>query len=139
VVKPGPILSPAGERLGEHPGLAFFTIGQRKGLGISPPQPHYVKDKIPERNALVVAPREELGRDSFTAVRVHWISGSPPAQPIPAAIQIRYRSREVPGTVTPGPEATARVTLERDLPDITPGQAAVFYQDQICLGGGIIQ
>jgi tRNA-specific 2-thiouridylase len=139
VVEPGPILSPAGELLGEHPGLAFFTIGQRKGLGISPSQPHYVMDKIPERNALVVAPREELGRDSFTAVRVNWISGTPPDQPVQAGVQIRYRSREVPATITPGPDASVRVVLDRDLPDITPGQAAVFYQDQICLGGGIIQ
>jgi len=139
VVKPGPIVSPDGEVLGEHPGLAFFTIGQRKGLGISPPQPHYVLDKNPERNTLVVAPREELGKDSFTAAEVNWIAGSPPPDSFSAAVQIRYRAREVPAAVTPGPGDIVRVKLDRALPDITPGQAAVFYQDQICLGGGIIQ
>lgn len=139
VVRPGPILSSEGETLGEHPGLAFFTIGQRKGLGISPSRPHYVMDKLPGKNVLVVAPLEELGRDTFTTNRINWIQGSPPAETFSAAVQIRYRSREVPAEITPLPDSTARVALVRPLPDITPGQAAVFYRDQVCLGGGIIQ
>jgi len=139
VAQPGPILNTSGEELGRHPGLAFFTIGQRKGLGISPPEPHYVIEKDPSRNALVVGPREHLGRDQLTASQVNWIAGKAPADPFPAGVKIRYRAREASAVVHPLPGQRVRVEFQEPLRDITPGQAAVFYQDDICLGGGIIE
>jgi len=136
---PGPILDTDGQKLGEHQGLAFFTIGQRKGLGISPPRPHYVLGKDPERNALLVGTRDELGQTSLQARDVHWVSGSAPEAPFQAEIKIRYTAPAREGTVTPRPDQKVEVQFPEPLRDITPGQAAVFYQDKVCLGGGIIQ
>ncbi|MFO8037445.1 MAG: tRNA 2-thiouridine(34) synthase MnmA [Anaerolineales bacterium] len=139
VKEPGPILNTQGQKLGDHPGLAFFTIGQRKGLGISPPSPHYVLDKDPKRNALIVGTREELGKDTLIAGDVKWISGSPPPAPVQAEIKIRYTAPAREGVVTPLDGRKVKVHFPEPLRDITPGQAAVFYQDELCLGGGIIQ
>ncbi|MBS1249548.1 MAG: tRNA-specific 2-thiouridylase MnmA [Chloroflexi bacterium] len=136
---PGPILSPAGERLGEHPGLAFFTIGQRRGLGISAPHPLYVLRKDLARNALIVGHRDELEKDHLTARDVNWIAGAPPQQPFRAEVKIRYTARPVTGMVTPTEQGEARVQFDEPLSDITPGQAAVFYTGEVCLGGGIIK
>ena len=139
VEEPGPILNTAGEELGQHDGLAFFTIGQRKGLGISPPEPHYVLDKQPAKNALIVGTREELGQDTLIVKEVKWISSHPPARPFPGEIKIRYTAPARAGTVYPQEDRQAKVTFDEPLRDITPGQAAVFYQGDLCLGGGIIQ
>lgn len=139
VVEPGPILNTRGEKLGQHQGLAFFTIGQRKGLGISPPEPHYVIEKDPRKNALIVGVREELGQDTLTAKEVKWILGDPPPEPIRGEVKIRYTAPAKPGTIHPGTDQTANVTFDQPLRDITPGQAAVFYRGDVCLGGGIIQ
>ena len=139
LANPGPILDKTGVQLGEHPGLAFFTIGQRKGIHISSPIPLYVLAKDPSRNALIVAPLEGLGQDELIANSVHWISGSSPTQSFPASIKIRYKAHEVQGLVTPLPDQTVHVKFEHKLRDCTPGQAVVFYNDQVCLGGGIIQ
>lgn len=139
VKEPGPILNPEGQKLGEHPGLAFFTIGQRKGLGISPPEPHYVLDKDPTRNALIVGTQEHLGKDTLIAKDVKWISGSPPPSPVQAEVKIRYTAPAREGMVVPLDGRKVKVHFPEPLRDITPGQAAVFYQDELCLGGGIIQ
>lgn len=139
VFNPGPILTPGGEHLGEHPGLAFFTIGQRKGLGISSVRPHYVMEKVLSANALIVGEKEQLGKSLFSAKRVNWIAGSPPAERFRAQVQIRYRAPEVTGEIILQEGNQVQVEFDHPLPDITPGQAAVFYQEQICLGGGIIK
>jgi tRNA-specific 2-thiouridylase len=138
-VHPGPILNRSGEVIGEHQGLAFYTIGQRKGMGIAAPQPLYVLDKDPTRNALIVGFKEELGKSELIASPVHWISGSTPTQPFRAQVKIRYKAKEVEATVIPMESAKVKVVFDESLRDITPGQAAVFYQDEVCLGGGIIQ
>lgn len=135
----GPILSPQGKKLGEHPGLAYFTIGQRKGIGIAYAEPLYVLEKDLERNALIVGPKSALGKKQLTAHQVNWISGHPPQEPLRASVKIRYRAREVKGLVTPVAADRVRVDFEEALPDITPGQSAVFYQQDQCLGGGVIQ
>lgn len=135
---PGPIRNRDGDQLGEHTGLADYTIGQRKGLGVAGPEPYYVIRKDIEKNALEVGFKADLGRTDFHTHTINWIAGNPPEEPFPAEIKIRYQSRAVPGLVTPLPGLEAAISLKEPLPDITPGQAGVFYQGQICLGGGTI-
>jgi len=137
-MKPGPILNQEGELLGQHTGLADYTIGQRKGLGIAGPEPYYVIQKNLKDNALVIGVKGSLERSEFSIHNVNWIAGTAPLDPFRAEIKIRYRSQFVPGLVTPGKDQQALVRLDEPLPDITPGQAGVFYQGQICLGGGTI-
>jgi tRNA-specific 2-thiouridylase len=139
VARPGPILDRRGRVLGEHQGLFSYTIGQRKGLGLSSPVPLYVLEIDADRNALIVGTAEELGRRELTAREVNWIAGEPPAGPIAVTARIRYKAREVPATVTPLPDRRAAVSFATALRDITPGQAVVFYEGEVCLGGGIIE
>ena len=139
MLKPGPILDLDGDKLGEHSGLADYTIGQRKGLGIGAPEPYYVLQKDLEKNVLIVGPKKSLGKNRFYIKHINWISGEVPPQSIQVEIKIRYQSKPVPGIVQPLENGKAEITLNTDLPDITPGQAAVFYQEDICLGGGTIQ
>ncbi len=137
--RPGPILSPEGERLGEHQGLPFYTIGQRKGLGLAAPQPLYVLEKDLERNALIVGGAERMGRSELTAAEVNWQPGAPPDGPRRLQVKIRYKAQPAWGLVTPLPGGRAHVRFDEPLRDITPGQAAVFYDQELLLGGGIIQ
>jgi tRNA-specific 2-thiouridylase len=139
VQQKGPIFSSQGEKLGEHAGLAFFTVGQRKGLGIAYSEPLYVLRKDLSRNALIVGTASELGKRTLTAGNVNWISGTPPGKPFPAGVRIRYQSREYPGLVTPLENDRAAVEFQEPIRDITPGQAAVFFLGDECIGGGIIQ
>jgi len=139
IVKPGLILDLNGTVLGEHQGLADYTIGQRKGLGIAGPEPYYVIEKDLVNNALIIGFMNKLGKMSFNAERINWISGESPTGPFNADIRIRYKSKAVPGQITPHDNILAQIELTESLPDITPGQAAVFYQEQVCLGGGIIR
>lgn len=138
-LKPGAILDKDDNRLGEHTGLADYTIGQRKGLGVSGPEPFYVLQKNLTENVLIIGPKKALGRRSFMVDNINWISGVFPPESIQADIKIRYQSQPVPGVIRPIESDRAAITLEKKLPDITPGQAAVFYQEDICLGGGTIQ
>lgn len=138
VENPGPILSVRGEKLGSHLGLAFYTIGQRKGLGVFAPRPLYVIAKDLAQNALIVGEQEELRQSQLTVRDINWISGATPQQPFRAEVKIRYKANAVWGMVTPEEQNQARVKLEKPLHDITPGQAAVFYDGEICLGGGTI-
>jgi tRNA-specific 2-thiouridylase len=139
VLSPGPIITRQGELLGEHRGLAFYTIGQRKGLGIAAPEPLYVLDKDTSRNALIVGEQNELGRTELLAGEVNWLDGSPPTEVIRANVKIRYKAADAPAEVLPLSGNRAAVRFQQPLRDITPGQAAVFYQGERCLGGGIIQ
>ena len=138
-LKPGPILSREGAYLGKHQGLAFYTIGQRKGLGISSPYPYYVENKDIHSNALIVCRQEELGHMVLYAHDVNWISGHPPRAPIRLQVKIRYKAEEAWATVSPLEEGRIEALFDIPLRDITPGQAAVFYEGDICLGGGLIE
>lgn len=136
---PGPILDRQGNRIGEHSGVHGYTIGQRKGLGLSAPRPLYVLDKDPVTNTLVVGPREELARTEFIAGPVQWIAGAAPAPDRHVEVQVRYRSREVPATITPDGDGKVRFRTESPLYDVAPGQAAVVYEGEECLGVGLIR
>lgn len=138
-MKPGPIYDVWGRELGRHKGLASYTIGQRKGLGISAPEPLYVLDMEVEHNALIVGPASQLGGDSAEVENVQYISGEVPAGPFACTAKIRYQAEEVNATVIPTGPDTAEVHFAHPLRDITPGQGVVFYAGEEVLGGGILR
>lgn len=137
-VEPGPIYDREGNRLGQHRGLPFYTVGQRGGLGISAPRPLYVLDWDVERNALVVGFAEELGQRACLVEEMSYISGSPLAPGRDVQAQIRYRARPAPARIWCRPQGCARIVFRDPLRDITPGQAVVLYEEECVLGGGII-
>ena len=143
-VRPGTILDITGREIGQHQGLPFYTIGQRRGLGIAAQrgaaqaEPLYVLAIDAARNALIVGPASQLGRRTLQVKDVSFVAGPPPSFPASTTIKIRYTGDEVTATLHPADKGTIQVTLDRPLRDVTPGQGAVFYQDEIVLGGGII-
>lgn len=139
VAQPGPILDMDGNPLGEHQGLFAYTIGQRKGLGISTPEPVYVVAKDAGRNALIVGPRSILGQQTLTVRDVNWVSGTVPDTAVDGEIKIRYKARPAAGEITSLPEGKAAVSFFEPVFGITPGQGAIFYQGAECIGGGIIE
>lgn len=139
VMVEGPIVRASGEIIGQHSGLANYTIGQRKGLGVYAPEPLYVIGMNPYRNALIVGTVDELGLRHLTAHRVNWVSGETPREPFRAEVKIRYKARSAPAWVEPLENSRMRVEFDEPLRDITPGQGAVVYDGDVCLGGGIIE
>jgi tRNA-uridine 2-sulfurtransferase len=137
--KDGKIENKRGEVLGEHSGLSNYTIGQRKGLNISSPVPLYVISKDAIANTLVVGTADELGSRELMAYGVNWTGGIIPDSPFRAEVKSRYTAREAPAEVTLLEDNTqVRVRFDDGQRDITPGQAAVFYNGDVVLGGGII-
>jgi tRNA-specific 2-thiouridylase len=134
----GAIVNQSGQVLGHHNGVHRFTVGQRKGLGLAAPEPLYVLQLRSAEQAVVVGPRRELERTSLTASEVNWISGVAPRDTVRAAAQIRHRHQ--PAACTVRATDGARATVEFDAPvlAITPGQAVVFYDGDMVLGGGWI-
>jgi tRNA-specific 2-thiouridylase len=135
---PGPILNRKGETLGKHQGLPAYTIGQRKGIWVSSPRPLYALEIDPARNALVVGPVEELGHSSLRTEKASWVRGEPPDGCFRAMVKIRYTSEEQPAGVTVEETGCVRIRFDQPLRDITPGQSAVFYNEDICLGTAVI-
>ncbi len=125
--------------MGTHEGLPYYTIGQRSGLGIGGPRPLYVLALDRSRNAVVVGTADELGANCLLASEVSWLAGEPPPAPIEAEVQIRYHATPLAAVVAPLPGERAEVRFSRPLRDIAPGQAAVFYAGNRCLGGGLIE
>ena len=139
MLKTGEIMTVSGRSIGEHTGLANYTIGQRKGLGVASPVPLYVISKNAQTNALIVGTKEELGSHELTARDVRWVSGEVPRESFRAEVKIRYTAKEAEATVTPiNTGEQARVQFDAPQRDITAGQAAVFYQGDLMIGGGII-
>lgn len=134
----GEIVNSQGRALGKHKGTAFYTIGQRHGLGLTTTKPLYVKKIEPDANRIIVAHKEELCSNSLTASKLNWISGKSPSQPITIKAKIRYRSPEVTATIYPETD-TAEVEFKEPQCAITSGQAVVFYQDNEVIGGGTIE
>jgi tRNA-specific 2-thiouridylase len=134
----GEIVNARGQVLGHHDGIEFYTIGQRKGLGISSPRPLYVLELDAAANRVVVGDESALERDEFVAERCNWIPFDEPAGEIEASVKIRYNHPGTPATLAPLGPGRTRVKLHTPQRAITPGQAAVFYQDDLVLGGGWI-
>lgn len=135
---PGPIMDTQGNIVGQHKGLPAYTIGQRKGLQLAFGEPLYVVDMDATRNTLIVGRKQEVWQDRMLVSNVNWIAGRAPDAPIEASVKIRYKSEEAPARIEPLDAARARITFDEPQRAITPGQAAVFYQGEVCLGGGII-
>jgi len=135
----GPIRDLQGNLLGEHTGLANYTIGQRKGLGAASPTPLYVIRKDVSTNTLIVGKREELGRKVLYAGHVNWISTPPDPKAFRAEVKIRYKAAPAWANVAIRTDDKVIVEFDEPLRDITPGQAAVFYMNDLVLGGGIIE
>ncbi len=138
MLKPGEIIMRDGKVVGRHSGLANYTIGQRKGLGLASPVPLYVLGKNAATNALIVGMEDELGTRELIAKDVNWLSGQPPRAPFCAEVKIRYTARPAWAEVTPLDGRQARVRFDAPARDVTPGQAAVFYVEDEVVGGGII-
>lgn len=135
----GDIVDVRGAVLGRHDGIEFYTIGQRKGLGITTPKPVYVVDLDVENNRVVVGDDSALDRDEFTAANCNWHPFDKLEGPVEVTAKIRYNHPGTPATITPADNGTVRVKLHTPQRAITPGQAAVFYQDDLVVGGGWIQ
>jgi tRNA-specific 2-thiouridylase len=138
VARSGAIVNEAGQQLAEHGGVHRFTVGQRKGLGISAPTPLYVLKIDPESRDVTVGPRASLERGQLTASGVNWISVDAPRHWIPVSAQIRHRHTASPGRVRALDEDRAEFVFDTPQPAVTPGQAVVFYDDDTVVGGGWI-
>jgi tRNA-uridine 2-sulfurtransferase len=134
----GEIVTTDGRVIGTHAGLHHYTIGQRRGLGIADTQPLYVVKIESAKNRIVAGYQEELLRDSFIAAGVNWIAFDYPAEPIQADVRIRYRHTAAPAIITPLGDNRVRVNFVVPQRAITPGQATVFYCEDMVLGGGWI-
>jgi tRNA-specific 2-thiouridylase len=138
MLKPGDIITQDGKTIGRHNGLANYTIGQRKGLGVASAVPLFVLSKQAVHNALVVGTQEELGISELMVRDVNWSTGEMPQASFRADVKTRYTAKEVPALVTPLEGNQASVRFDAPVRDATAGQAAVFYQDELLIGGGII-
>ena len=134
----GEIVDLHGRVLGHHDGIEFYTIGQRKGLGITTPKPVYVIELDAKNNRVVVGDDSALDRDEFTVDGCNWIPFDHLTEPIEVTAKIRYNHPGTAATVTPFGVGGAKVKLHEPQRAITPGQAAVFYQNDLVAGGGWI-
>ena len=142
IPKPGPIYDQQGNTLGRHRGLAYYTIGQRKGLGVTSREPLHVLKIDSAHNSLVVGSASALEQREFMVGKMHYLSGEAPTDPFEALVRIRYKALEQPALVTPLEGNRVQVTMVDPQRSITPGQAAVFYggeggEEVLC--GGIIE
>jgi tRNA-specific 2-thiouridylase len=135
---PGDIVNTPGRKLGQHRGIAFYTIGQRHGLGLASTEPLYIIGIEPKNNRIVLGNEKELYSRNLTAQKLNWISGKPPVEPIAVTARIRYKSKDAEATVFPR-DYSVDVNFARPQKAVTPGQAIVFYNGDEVLGGGTIE
>jgi tRNA-specific 2-thiouridylase len=135
----GFFVDPAGDILGEHPGIENFTIGQRKGLGVAFGERRYVLRIVPEERKVVLGQREELLANGLRAIRLNWLIDLPPTDRVQCQAKIRYRHQPVGATVSPDGNGGADVMFSEPQPAVTPGQGVVFYDGNRVLGGGWIE
>jgi tRNA-specific 2-thiouridylase len=145
--QPGIIETAEGKTIGQHEGLMYHTLGQRKGLLIGGKKeygeaPWYVVDKDVPRNVLIVGQgsnHPRLYSKGLIANQLHWVDRQGPTQPMTCTVKTRYRQADIPCVITPSQDGSVQVIFEQPQKAVTPGQSAVFYQDKCCLGGGIIE
>lgn len=135
---PGDFLDINGKVLGKHAGIIHYTVGQRKGLGLALGQPMYVKRICRDDNTITLSENRHLFGSCLIAKDFNWISGSPPSGSIRCKVKIRYRQPEQDACVTPLKSGTVRIVFDRPLRAISAGQAAVLYDGDVVLGGGVI-
>jgi tRNA-specific 2-thiouridylase len=138
-LRPGPVLHVCGLPMGAHEGVAAFTVGQRRGLGIAHGEPLYVVALRPEDNAVIVGERRYLLRKSIEVADVNWMAAAPPAEAVPAQVQIRYNHPSARAHVTALADGRALVEFAQAVEAPCCGQSAVFYQGEDLLGGGVIE
>ncbi len=136
---PGEFISVSGDVLGEHAGLPFYTIGQRRGLGLSDTTPYYVVKIDKAQNRVVLGKEDDLYSQTIHVSSVNWVSIQAPEKPTRVSAKLRYAHQGASATVFPASGNKVRVKFDSPERSITPGQAAVFYQDDILLGGGRIE
>lgn len=144
--KPGEMQTQDGQLIGQHVGLMYYTLGQREGLGIGgvkgfPEAPWYVGAKDLDRNVLVVTQGREdplLWSEAMTTEAVHWLATAAPGEHFECMVKTRYRQDDVPCFVEMNAQGGAQVSFHHPVWAVTPGQYAVFYQGDVCLGGGVI-
>jgi tRNA-uridine 2-sulfurtransferase len=137
VPRPGDIVDTQGKVKGQHKGLAFYTIGQRQGMGVSADKALYVINMDPINNRLVIGPQEFLFKKNLVAGNLNWISGQPPQNNIEIMARVRYRALEAKAFLSITNQK-AEVNFVEGQRAIAPGQSVVFYQGEFVLGGGII-
>ena len=137
--RPGPIVDRQGRVLGAHGGVAGYTIGQRKGLGLAAGRPLYVVDLDAERNRLTIGEAADLERDRLLARAVNFIACEPPEAPLRVEAKIRHKHRPAAATVRALPGAAAEVVFDEPQRAVTPGQSVVFYRGDAVVGGGVIE
>ncbi len=133
----GEIVDQDGKVLGQHKGIEFFTVGQRRGLGLTSTEPLFVLRVDSQANRVVVGPESALYQGQLSVSRVNYVAGQAPAGPTPVKVKIRYKFEEAPAILHPQPEG-ASVVFEQPQRAVTPGQAAVFYEGDKVVGGGFI-
>ncbi|SNT24174.1 tRNA (5-methylaminomethyl-2-thiouridylate)-methyltransferase [Granulicella rosea] len=134
----GELVSTTGEVIGRHTGIHNFTVGQRKGLGLTSPNPLYVMNIHPDSHQVMVGSDADLLSRDLRADRLNWISIPELTEPIRVQAKIRHRHEPQPATLRPGPDGTAIALFDEPQRAITPGQAAIFYQGDEVVGGGWI-
>jgi tRNA-specific 2-thiouridylase len=134
----GPIVHVSGRKMGEHGGIACYTVGQRRGLGVSWHEPLYVVELDPERNRVVVGEKQHVFRREMTVQDLNWVSVPGLESKCRAGVKIRFMHPAAPALVEPAGEGCVRVVFDEPQSAPTPGQAAVFYEDERVLGGGFI-
>jgi len=137
--RPGPIVDREGRQLGTHAGIAGYTVGQRRGLGVGRHTALYVTDIDAAANRLVVGPGAELERDRLIAADVNFIACDPPREPLRVQARIRHSHQPAPATVVATGQGEAEVVFDSPQRAITPGQSVVWYRDDLVVGGGIIR
>ena len=136
--EPGPIVDAAGTRVGTHTGYAHYTVGQRHGLGVALGEPVYVREVQPATNTVIIGRRDEVAARTFTAEGRRFVAGEPPAERFTASVRIRHRGTDVPAEVTLIGDDRFAVETAEPVWAPAPGQAAVLYDGDVCLGGGRI-
>jgi len=137
-VTPGRIVTESGERVGQHAGVAHYTVGQRKGLGVAAAERLYVTRIDPARGEVVVGPEARLYQDHLIARQIVWGGGGLPSSPMAISAKVRYRTPDQPAVLTPLPNGNVHLQFENPQRGIAPGQSVVFYRNQEVVGGGII-